>query len=251
MPRTLIAGNWKMHGSPESVQQLLIDIRVAAANHAHFEWLVCPPAIYLPKTQDMLRDTNIHWGGQDVSMHPQGPHTGDIATDMLNDFGCQYVIIGHSERRQHHGETNEQVAAKAKAAIAAGLNPIICVGETLAQREQNMTESVVREQLAVVLALHDNGLALDDVVIAYEPIWAIGTGQQATPEQAQAVHERIRQQLKEKSAALANCRTIYGGSVKPSNAAGLHTMPDIDGFLIGGASLVAEQFIEIGRLCNH
>jgi triosephosphate isomerase len=185
---------------------------------------------------ERLRGTRIAWGAQDVSEHAQGAYTGEVAAAMLAEFGCRYVIVGHSERRQLYGETDERAAAKFSAARAAGLTPILCVGETLAEREAGRTEDVVGRQLAAV--------RFEDAVLAYEPVWAIGTGRNATPEQAQAVHAFLRRRVP------AGTPILYGGSVKPQNAAAIFAMPDVDGGLIGAASLVAGDFLEIVRAAN-
>jgi len=241
MRRPLIAGNWKMNGTRESVDHLLKSIKARAHEVTQAELLVCPPSIFIETTAEILSDTNVVWGAQNVSHEASGAFTGELSTSMLLDFGCQYVIVGHSERRALYAEDNHRVAEKCVAALNAGLKPIVCVGETLEQREANNTLQVVSEQLDAVLALVDNHASLNQMVIAYEPVWAIGTGKQASPEQAQAVHAAIRQRC-------PDTRILYGGSVKPDNAAGLFAMDDIDGALIGGASLDADKFIEIG-LC--
>jgi len=207
------------------------------------ELAVCVPAPYLAQTQAALTGTSVTWGAQDVSEHRAGAYTGEIAAGMLVEFGCRYVIVGHSERRQLHGENDVVVGAKARAAREAGLVPIACVGETLAERELGDTTAVVGGQLAAVIeALGD---ALRDIVVAYEPVWAIGTGRTAAPAEAQAVHASLRSQLA--TAGAADVSILYGGSVKASNAATLFAMPDIDGALVGGASLDAGEFLAIGR----
>jgi triosephosphate isomerase len=208
---------------------------------------VCPPSIYIPLVQTLLEGSGIAWGGQNLNVNKSGAFTGEISGAMLRDFGCKYVIVGHSERRALYGETDAVVAEKFKAAQAAGLIPILCVGELLAEREANQTETVVARQLdAVVAASGINALA--DAVIAYEPVWAIGTGKTATPEQAQAVHKFIRGKLARLNAGVADgVRILYGGSMKASNAGELIGQPDIDGGLIGGASLVANEFLDICR----
>lgn len=251
MRTPLIAGNWKMHGSREQVRALLSALLPLAPSYDSVEFAVMPPAVFLPQVASMLSGSVVRYGAQDVSDEAAGAFTGEIAADMLAELGCQYVIVGHSERRARHGETNACVARKSMAAWAADLIPVICVGETLAQREADETLHIVEQQLAAVLTLADNLPSLPQMVVAYEPVWAIGTGKVATPEQAQAVHEAIRKQLHAKDAVLASeTRILYGGSVKPSNAKALFEMPDIDGALVGGASLVAEQFIQIGASCN-
>src|SRR5438132_7349456 len=231
MARTrLVAGNWKMHGSRESIRALL-DAIVAGVDGAGAQCAVCPPFPYLEQVAERLRGTPIAWGAQNVSEHAQGAYTGEVSAAMLAELGCRYVIVGHSERRQLFGETDGQVAAKFGAARAVGLTPILCVGETLAEREAGRTEEVVARQLAAV--------KFSEAVLAYEPVWAIGTGRNATPEQAQAVHAFLRGKLN------SDVSILYGGSVKAQNAAAIFAMPDVDGGLIGGASLVAEDFLAI------
>jgi triosephosphate isomerase (TIM) len=231
MARTrLVAGNWKMHGSRESIRALLDDI-VAGAGAAAAHCAVCPPYPYLAQVAERLRGTPIAWGAQNVSEHAPGAYTGEVSAAMLAEFGCRYVIVGHSERRQLFGETDAQVAAKFAAASKAGLTPILCVGETLAERDAGRTTEVVARQLGAV--------AFAGGVVAYEPVWAIGTGRNATPEQAQEVHAFLRERLPRDTTIL------YGGSVKPQNAAAIFAMPDVDGGLIGGASLVAADFLAI------
>ena len=207
------------------------------------ELAVCVPAPYLAQAQAALTGTAVTWGAQDVSEHREGAYTGDVAAGMLVEFGCRYVIVGHSERRQLHGVSDAVVGAKARAAHDAGLIPIACVGETLAERERGDTTAVVARQLAAVIdALSD---AMRDVVVAYEPVWAIGTGRTAAPAEAQAVHASLRSRLAAVDAA--DVSILYGGSVKAANAATLFAMPDIDGALVGGASLDAGEFLAIGR----
>lgn len=225
-----------MHGSRELNRALLAAI-VAEAGKVGAECAVCPPFPYLQQAGDALRGSPVALAAQNVSEHAQGAYTGEVSAAMLVEFGCRYVIVGHSERRQLYGESDAQVAAKFAAARSAGLVPILCVGETLAEREAGRTEEVVARQLDAVLTK----LKLDGAVLAYEPVWAIGTGRNATPEQAQSVHEFLRRRLPEET------RILYGGSVKAQNAASLFAMPDVDGGLIGGASLVAEDFLAILR----
>lgn len=210
---------------------------------------VCVPAPYLAQVQSLLHDSAVQWGGQDVSPHASGAYTGEVAASMLCDFGCQLVLVGHSERRQYHVETDAEVAAKATAAIAAGLTPVVCVGETLDQREAGQTQAVVQRQLAPVLTAVAGSIG--SLVVAYEPVWAIGTGKTATPEQAAEVHGAVREQLLAADAtAGAAVRILYGGSMKPNNAAQLLGQPNIDGGLIGGAALKAADFLEIIRLAS-
>lgn len=208
---------------------------------------VCAPAPYLAQCEALLAGTPVAWGAQDVSLHEAGAYTGEVGAAMLRDFGCRYVIVGHSERRAYHGESNEVVAAKAVRALDAGLVPIVCVGETLAQREAGETAAVVAAQLDAVLDAVDPG-KLSNMVIAYEPVWAIGTGKTATPGMAQEVHALLRARLASRDGAAAKAvRILYGGSMKPDNAAELLAMPDIDGGLIGGAALKAADFLAIIR----
>lgn len=246
----LVAGNWKMHGSRASVKQLLGEIRSKAAALNHVEIAVFPPFVFIPETAIELAASNIAWGAQNLSDKPEGAFTGEIDASMLRDFHCTYVIVGHSERRAFYGEDNTLVARKFFAAKQMGLLPILCVGETLAQREAGITETVIREQIEAVTALGGND-SFSKAVIAYEPVWAIGTGLTATPEQAQQVHAMIRQTIRKSHQTVAEqLRILYGGSVKPSNAAALFAMPDIDGGLIGGASLNANEFLEIAKSCK-
>jgi triosephosphate isomerase len=229
----LVAGNWKMHGSRAANRALLASI--LKGNVPGAECAVCVPFPYLGEVAEQLRGSPVAWGAQNVSEHAQGAYTGEVSASMLLEFGCRYAIVGHSERRQLYGETDAQVAAKFKAAQAAGLTPVLCVGETLAEREAGRTQEVVARQLDAVLSLVDFGKA----VLAYEPVWAIGTGRNATPEQAQEVHAFLRKKLS------GETRILYGGSVKAQNAGAIFAMPDVDGGLIGGASLVAEDFVAI------
>ncbi len=252
MRRPLIAGNWKMNGNTTQVIALLQDLKRSCEQVETAELVVLPPAVFLAQTENYLIKTQIAWGGQDVSQHDNGAFTGEISAAMLQAFNCSYVIVGHSERRQYHGESNALVAQKFHKALSSGLHPILCVGETAEQRQAGQTEQIVTQQLAAVLELSNDVTRLSRAVIAYEPVWAIGTGQQATPQQAQDVHALLRHQLRSVDVDLANAvRIIYGGSVKADNAAGIFVMPDVDGGLIGGASLQAQQFLEIGKLCNN
>ncbi len=242
--RKLIAGNWKMNGSLAANQALIAGIQ-AGLNAPACDIAVCPPAIYLPQVTQLLAGQNaIAVGAQDVSEHASGAYTGNVSAAMLQDLGLRYAIVGHSERRQYQGESNEVVAAKAQAALGAGLTPIICVGESLAEREAGQTQAVVQAQLAAAIALL--GADIARCVVAYEPVWAIGTGKTATPEQAQEVHAALRAQLQAASAeAAATVRILYGGSMNAANAAELLAQPDIDGGLIGGAALKAPDFLSI------
>jgi triosephosphate isomerase len=245
MRRTLIAGNWKMNGSFASNAGLLDGVRAGAAAVSG-ELAVCVPAPYLAQVQSALGGSPVRWGAQDVSAHERGAFTGEVSAEMLLEFGCSYVIVGHSERRSYHAESDELVAQKAQRALASGLTPIVCVGETLEEREQGATDAVVSRQLAPVLDAMRTQLA--SMVIAYEPVWAIGTGKTATPEMAQQVHARLRAMLAERDAESAQqVRILYGGSMKPDNAKDLLAKPDIDGGLIGGASLNASDFLAIAH----
>ncbi len=233
----LVAGNWKMHGSKAANRALLDALLRAIGTPAGTEAAVCVPFPYLEQVAGVLSGTAVAWGAQNVSEHAQGAYTGEVSAAMLREFNCRYVIVGHSERRQLYGEGDAQVAAKYAAARAAGLTPIVCVGETLAEREAGRTEEVVARQLDAVLTKGDFG----DAVLAYEPVWAIGTGRNATPQQAQEVHAFLRGRVSNAT------RILYGGSVKAQNAAAIFAMPDVDGGLIGGASLVAADFAAIVR----
>ncbi len=245
MRKPLIAGNWKMHGSLSMVHTLLDGIKQGAVHCSSVDILVLPVFVHLAETQTMLTGTNVMWGAQDLHPGAQGAFTGEVAGPMLTEFGCQYVLAGHSERRTLFHEDNAMVAAKVKAALEAGLTPILCVGETREQREQGATETVVRTQLEAVISAVGMD-AFSRIVIAYEPVWAIGTGLTATPEQAQAVHAFIRQLIAQNNVDIAGAsRILYGGSMKADNAAALLAMPDIDGGLIGGASLDAKSFLAI------
>jgi len=247
MRRKLVVGNWKMHGSLASNKALLEGVLAGVKGLQAADVGVCAPYPYLSQLQSMLHGSNVGWGAQSLSQHEKGAFTGEVAPAMLVDFECRYVIVGHSERRALFGESDEVVAAKFDAAIKSGLTPIFCVGETLEERENGVTEQVVARQLDAVLD-HVSAQDLDKSVIAYEPVWAIGTGKTATPEQAQAVHAFIRQRVAKLDAAVAQgLRILYGGSMKPDNAAVLLAQPDIDGGLIGGASLKAADFVAICR----
>lgn len=244
MRQRLVVGNWKMNGDENL---LLAHREVLKQEKTDAVVVICPPAVFLPAAQLHFHDTGIAHGAQDLSAHAQGAYTGEISATMLKHVGCAYVIVGHSERRQYWGESSALVAQKCQQALLEGLTPILCVGETLAQREANQTEAVLREQLDAVIE-HLGIAALDKMVLAYEPVWAIGTGLAATPAQAQAVHEFLRKYLGQQDATLAKKMLIlYGGSVNAENANALFSMPDIDGGLIGGASLKPELFASIVR----
>jgi triosephosphate isomerase len=246
----LVAGNWKMHGSLPENAALLDAVRRGANDLRAAQVAVCVPFPYLFQAQQALAGSRVAWGAQNVNPHAKGAYTGEVSAAMVREFGCTFVIVGHSERRTLCGEDDAAVAAKAGAAWQVGLTPILCVGETLAQREAGTTESVVRAQLEAVVARH-GAATLARAVLAYEPVWAIGTGRTATPEQAQAVHAFVRARVAEQDKNVAEgLRILYGGSVKASNAAELFAMPDIDGGLIGGASLAGEEFMAICKAAD-
>lgn len=251
MRRNLVVGNWKMYGGLARNRTLLEGVLTGVHDLRNAECGVCVPFPYLAQAQSMLQGSQVAWGAQNVSQNEQGAFTGEVSAGMLTDFGCRYVIVGHSERRALFHESNDIAAAKFDTVIKAGLTPIFCVGETLAERESGVTEQVVARQLEVVLN-HVGAQAVAKSVVAYEPVWAIGTGKTATPEQAQAVHAFIRQRVAQLDGGVAqDLRILYGGSMKPGNAAELLAMPDIDGGLIGGASLVAEEFVAICRAAQQ
>jgi len=237
-------GNWKMHGSLADNAALLKGLAAGAQRAGDAHLAVCAPFPYLDQVCQALAGTAISWGAQDVSVHDHGAYTGEVSAPMLADFGCSWVLCGHSERRALHGESSALVAAKAAAALGAGLTPVVCVGETLADRDAGDAECVIGDQLGPILAL--GTAVLSRLVLAYEPVWAIGTGRTATPEQAQAVHGFIRAALEKQGAA--QTRILYGGSVKAANAAALFAQPDIDGALVGGASLIADEFLNIAAV---
>ncbi len=243
MRAKLVVGNWKMNGHRASIAALTAALRGAGPMPAQVA--VCPPFPYLADVAVSLAGSPIAWGAQDCAPHDSGAYTGDVSPAMLADLGCRYVIVGHSERRQGHGEGDKLVAEKAKAALAHHLTPIVCVGETLAEREAGQTDAVVKRQLSAVIHLLAH--CVPQIVVAYEPVWAIGTGRSASPEQAQAVHALLRAQLHAASERADRMCILYGGSVKPDNAAALFAQPDIDGGLIGGASLKADDFVAICR----
>ncbi|NBD21320.1 triose-phosphate isomerase [Aquabacterium fontiphilum] len=245
--KKLVVGNWKMHGSRAFNAELINGLKAAdlGATAPRASVAVCPPFVYLGEVAAALQGSGIAVGSQDVSVQAQGAYTGEVAGPMLSDLGVKYAIVGHSERRSYHTESDQLVADKAKAALAHGLTPIVCVGETLAEREADQTEAVVARQLQAVI--DTLGGDLSRIVVAYEPVWAIGTGKTASPEQAQAVHAFLRARLTAASASAASVPLLYGGSVKPDNAAQLFAQPDIDGGLIGGAALKAADFAAIAR----
>jgi triosephosphate isomerase len=240
--KKLIAGNWKMNGSLEA-NDALVRALVAGMRQATCDVAVCVPAPYLAQVQMLKSGSPIALGAQDVSPHEQGAFTGEVSALMLREFGVRYAIVGHSERRQYHCESDALVAEKARAALAHGITPIVCVGETLAEREAGQTGEVVKRQLAAVI--HVNGHCISEIVVAYEPVWAIGTGKTATPEQAQQVHALLRQQLAAATAHAEPVHILYGGSMNAANATSLLAQPDIDGGLIGGAALKAPDFLQI------
>ncbi|MEN8175268.1 MAG: triose-phosphate isomerase [Pseudomonadota bacterium] len=250
MRQPLVAGNWKMNGSRESVVALLDGIKAGVGDVKTAEVVVCPPSIFIAEAREQLDGSAVAWGGQDVSAHEKGAYTGETAASMLVDYGCRYVIIGHSERRTYHAESDELVAKKFEAAVNAGLVPIFCIGETLEQREQGITEEVVARQVDAVID-RLGVAALGKGVVAYEPVWAIGTGKTATPEQAQEVHAFIRSRIAAGDAGMAEgVRILYGGSMNAGNARELIGQADIDGGLIGGASLKPEDFLTICRAAD-
>ena len=242
MKKKLIAGNWKMNGGLAANEALLRAL-VDGVGTPGCDVAVAVPAPYLAQVQGLLGAAPIGLAAQDVSAHEAGAYTGEVSATMLRDFGVRYTLVGHSERRQYHGETDTLVATKAHRALAAGITPIVCVGETLAEREAGQTEAVVRRQLAAVI--HLNGHCITEIVVAYEPVWAIGTGKTASAEQAQQVHAALRVQLQAATDKAGQIKLLYGGSMNAANAAGLLAQPDIDGGLIGGASLKAPDFLQI------
>ncbi len=244
MRQSLVVGNWKMNGTRASAELLAKGI-IAGLGSNNAEIAVCVPCVYLASVGELVKNTRLALGAQNVADKPSGAYTGEISAAMLSELGCKYAIVGHSERRSYYGDTNESVAARFCQAQEKGIIPILCVGETLEQREQDQTFSVINEQLDAVINLA--GIAsFNTAVIAYEPVWAIGTGKTASDEQAQEVHQYIRKYIAAKDQAIADkIQILYGGSAKPENAKGLFAMPDIDGGLIGGASLDAESFLKI------
>ena len=240
MNKKLIAGNWKMNGSLADNEALVRALVAGLATAGGCDAAVAVPAPYLAQVQALVQGSALALAAQDVSQHAAGAYTGEVSATMLREFGVRYALVGHSERRQFHGETDADVAVKAQRALASGITPIVCVGETLAEREAGQTEAVVKRQLAAVI--HVNGHCISEVVVAYEPVWAIGTGKTASPEQAQQVHAVLRAQLAAASDKAPSIRLLYGGSMNAANAAQLLAQPDIDGGLVGGASLKAADF---------
>ena len=247
MKKQLIAGNWKMSGS-SLANEALLKALVAGMANATCQVAVCVPAPYLAQVQGLVAGTGIELGAQDVSQHESGAFTGEVSASMLRDFATRYCLVGHSERRQYHGETDALVAIKAQRALAAGITPIVCVGETLEEREAGRTEEVVKRQLAAVI--HANGHCISEIVVAYEPVWAIGTGKTASPEEAQQVHAVLRAQLRAATAQAERVLILYGGSMNAANAAQLLSQQDIDGGLVGGASLKPADFLTIIAAAN-
>ena len=248
MSGKLMVGNWKMNGSLAANASLLSDILNGMADvscHA----AVCLPTPYLAQAQSLLAGSALALGAQDVSAHESGAYTGEVSCAMLRDFAVRFAIVGHSERRQYHGETDTVVANKAQRALAAGITPIVCVGESLAEREAGQTKAVVKRQLAAVI--HTNGHCISEIVVAYEPVWAIGTGLTATPEQVQSVHAVLRAQLQAATAHAERVSILYGGSMNAANAASLLDQPDVDGGLIGGASLKAPDFLSMLKAASR
>lgn len=242
MKSKLIVGNWKMNGSL-AANQVLVQALVAGFAQVRCGMALCVPAPYLAQVQLLITGSRIDLGAQDVSEHASGAFTGEVSADMLREFGVRYCLVGHSERRQYHGETDAAVAVKAQRALAAGMTPIVCVGETLTQREAGETELVVKRQLAAVI--HTNGHCISEIAVAYEPVWAIGTGKTASPAQAQAVHAVLRAQLHAATPHADRVPILYGGSMNAANAAELLAQADIDGGLVGGASLKPTDFLTI------
>lgn len=248
MKKKLIVGNWKMNGSLQANADLVSGLLQGLPAPLNCGVGVAVPAAYLAQAQALLQGSAIAVAAQDVSQHEKGAYTGEVSASMLQDFGVRYALVGHSERRQYHGEMDAVVAAKAQAALAKGITPIVCVGETLQEREAGQTEQVVKRQLAAVI--HHVGPCVSELVVAYEPVWAIGTGKTAMPEQAQAVHAVLRAQLAAATAHAERVPLLYGGSMNAANAAQLLSQADIDGGLVGGASLKAADFLQIIAAAN-
>ena len=244
----LMVGNWKMNGSLADNASLVSELLAGMAG-VHCRAAVCVPTAYLAQLQNLLSGSSIELGAQDVSAHDGGPYTGEVSARMLQDFAVRYCIVGHSERRRYHAESDVLVAAKAQRALAAGITPIVCLGESLAEREAGQTEAVVKRQLAAVI--HANGHCISEIVVAYEPLWAIGTGLTATPDQAQQVHAVLRAQLQAASAHADRVSILYGGSMTAATAAQLLAQPDVDGGLIGGAALKAPDFLSMLAMASR
>lgn len=248
MKKKLIVGNWKMNGSLQANADLVSGLVQGLPAPLNCALGVAVPAVYLAQVQALVQGSGVALAAQDVSQHEKGAYTGEVSAAMLQDFGARYVLVGHSERRQYHGESDAVVAAKAQAALSKGLTPIVCVGETLQEREAGQTEQVVKRQLAAVI--HQVGHCVSELVVAYEPVWAIGTGKTASPEQAQAVHAVLRAQLAAATEHAQRVPLLYGGSMNAANAAQLLAQADIDGGLVGGASLKAADFLQIIAAAN-
>ena len=248
MSSKLMVGNWKMNGGLAANASLLSDM-LSVMGAVNCRAALCVPAPYLAQVQSLLSGSVVSLGAQDVSAHESGAYTGEVSAAMLRDFEVRYCIVGHSERRQYHGETDAVVANKAQRVLAAGITPIVCVGESLAEHEAGQTEAVVKRQLAAVI--HANGHCISEIVVAYEPVWAIGTGLNATPEQAQGVHAVLRAQLQAATAHAQRVSILYGGSMNAANAASLLAQPDVDGGLIGGASLKASDFLSMLKAASR
>ena len=246
--KKLIVGNWKMNGSLQTNADLVSDVVQGLPASLNCGVGVAVPAVYVAQVQALVQGSGVAVAAQDVSQHEKGAYTGETSASMLQDLGVRYTLVGHSERRQYHGETDAVVAAKAQAALAKGVTPIVCVGETLAEREAGQTEQVVKRQLAAVI--HQVGHCISELVVAYEPVWAIGTGKTASPEQAQAVHAVLRAQLAAATEHAGRVPLLYGGSMNAANAAQLLSQADIDGGLVGGASLKAADFLQIIAAAN-
>jgi triosephosphate isomerase len=244
----LMVGNWKMNGSLAANASLISDV-LADMSSVGCRTAVCVPSLYLAQLQSLLKGSAIDLGAQDISAQSSGAFTGEVSASMLQDFAVRYCIVGHSERRQYHKETDALVATKAQRALAAGITPIVCVGESLAEREAGQTEAVVKRQLAAVI--HANGHCISEIVVAYEPVWAIGTGLTASPEQAQQVHAVLRAQLQAASEHADRVSILYGGSMNATNAAELLAQPDVDGGLIGGAALKAPDFLSMLKTASR
>jgi triosephosphate isomerase len=246
----LVAGNWKMNGSRASVEMLVSGI-LDQINDSACEIALFPPFVFVPMVQEMLLATDIGLGAQNISSHMQGAYTGEVSASMVAEFGCTYVLLGHSERRAYNAETDDLVSEKFAACVEAGLNPVLCVGETLEQRQQGLTEEIVTRQLRVVLD-HCGIGSFGEAIVAYEPVWAIGTGMSASPQQAEQVHAVIREELMQQDANIGQgIRLLYGGSVTAESAFSLFAEENIDGALVGGASLNAADFIKISQLAGH
>ena len=256
MRKALVAGNWKMNGSKEQAEKLVSELiegfsSSSYALGAQVDVAICPPVVYLDRISQLVEDSEIKLGAQNCSEHSSGAYTGELSATMLVDFGCQYVILGHSERRALFFETDQQVAEKFETVKASGLIPVLCVGETLEERESGETLNIVSTQISAVSDRLGNS-AFDNAVIAYEPVWAIGTGKTASPEQAQEVHKAIRNQIAASNEAVAEkLQILYGGSMNAGNAQSLMAMTDIDGGLVGGASLKAQDFLTICQAANR